>query len=459
MKNKFIIRLLLLVAVSISLYSCVHDEISSSSDTSSKEYQSKSLWKEDVKYIKNVMKIYQENEAKIKTTSGIPLWEYAMTMGNMDESFLIVPIKEGDKIISVLSVPRIEDKVYFNYSDKAEYVNFFQKYIDAPIKKVLNTETSSSASRYSCTTQTVSVWYPNNESNPDSGGHWGSVQITNCVPVKELSGCYKDVFGNCVNDGGGYPYPGDGGGGSDPQDPEPPEDPCTKTKNALNKPNVQQGITDVKAQALKTLSNVYEGEIGFKEPKSGGAPIPADVNEKHKVVFNNVTDSYGGYHNHTAEGTHMFSPPDIQTLLGFAAAQSVQDGVGSAYFGMIAAEWCSSCPPDNKEFLHYVIQYTGAASDLGIGGNHVYTDAEMNQFIDDYQEIVDNLKSKSKSGTTYIKNSGDLNEKGLEKLFFNTLKIMKLDGEVNLQRVTVNGIINNVTLNSNGMPIGTPCPN
>ena len=128
------------------------------------------------------------------------------------------------------------------------------------------------------------------------------------------------------------------------------------------------------------------------------------MNSAHKVVYYDVTGSKGGYHNHTAEGTHMFSPPDIgDTLLGFAAARGLQAGVGNAYFGMIAAEWCNGCNPDNKIFLHYVVQYTGDAADLGTGGNYNFTPVQMNQFIDDYLEIVDNLKSKSKNGTTYIK--------------------------------------------------------
>ncbi|WP_299177683.1 hypothetical protein [uncultured Chryseobacterium sp.] len=226
----------------------------------------------------------------------------------------------------------------------------------------------------------------------------------------------------------------------------------------LARPNVQQGIDTIKAQALKTLSNINAGEKGFRE-KNDGTVVPADVNSSHKVVYNDVTGSRRGYHNHTAEGIHMFSPPDIgDTLLGFAAAQSIQDGVGNAYFGMVAAEWCNTCP-NNVQYLHYVIQYTGAASDLGTGGSYNFTAAQMSQFILDYQKIIDELSDTNLNGTIYIKNNaGDLNEKGLEKLFFEALKTMGMSGKVNLQRIETNGIINNVTLDNNGMPFGTPCP-
>ncbi|MDQ0783507.1 hypothetical protein [Chryseobacterium sp. W4I1] len=256
-------------------------------------------------------------------------------------------------------------------------------------------------------------------------------------------------YNNCFD-----PSVGSGGGGSNTPTPEPIVNPCEKTKDVLNKPNVKQGVNNIKAQALATLSNVSAGEIGFKEKKDGTL-APADVNSAHQVVFNDVTDSYGGYHNHTATGTHMFSPPDIvDALFGFAAAQSTQDGVGNAYLGMIAGEWCNTCP-DNVQYIHYVIQYTGTGTELG---GYVYTSSQMNQFISKYQRKIAELTNTSLNGNTYIKSSGDLNEKGLEKLFFETLNIIGINGKVNLQRIEASGTVNNVTLNSSGVPTGVPCP-
>lgn len=276
--------------------------------------------------------------------------------------------------------------------------------------------------------------------SPPKGGLKGTGPKSGCTG---LNNCIKPE----VNPGGGG---GPGGNNS------PYVEPCEKTKILLNKPKVQQGINDLKAQALKTLSDMKTGEIGFKEKKDGTL-APADVNGDHKVVFNDVTDSYGGYHNHTATGTHMFSPPDIaDALFGFAAGQSVQDGPGNAYLGMIAAEWCNTCP-NNAQYIHYVIKYTGTGTELG---NYVYTEAQMKQFENNYRQIAGDLADTSINGSTYVKNSaGDLNEKGLEKLFFDSLKNMGLDGKVNLQRVEANGAINNVALNNNGVPVGTPCPN
>ncbi len=230
--------------------------------------------------------------------------------------------------------------------------------------------------------------------------------------------------------------------------------PCEKTKSMLNRPNVQAGITTVKAQAKQTLTNPKTGEIGFKEKKDGTV-VPADISTAHQVVFNNVTDGYGGYHNHTATGIHMVSPPDItDALFGFAAAQSISDGVGNAYLGMIAAEACSSCP-DGVKYINYVIRFAGTGAELA---NFVYSPAQMTQIINDYRKTASDLSDPYISGTSYSNSSGDLNEKGLEKLFLDTLTNMGLDNKVILQRIENSGAVYNVTKDSSGAITVTPCP-
>jgi hypothetical protein len=230
--------------------------------------------------------------------------------------------------------------------------------------------------------------------------------------------------------------------------------PCERTKTTLNKSSIQQGISNVKAQAQQTLINPKTGEIGFKEKKDGTV-VPADVTLSHQVKFNDTTDGYGGYHNHTASGKHMFSPYDIvDTLFGFAAAQSVNDGVGNAYFGMIAAEWCNTCPGGKKE-IHYVIRYAGTGTELG---NFVYSTAKMKQFLIDYQKTAGDLSDQYINGTTYINSSGDLNEKGLEKLFFDTLTNIGIGNKVILQRIEPNGAVYNVTQDTSGLITATSCP-
>ena len=83
MTKKLISWLAFMAVFIFIVQSCVHDEIYSSTDPSSKEYHSKSLWKEDEKYIKNVMKVFDEYADKNYFTGnfGNVYWDYATTMG------------------------------------------------------------------------------------------------------------------------------------------------------------------------------------------------------------------------------------------------------------------------------------------------------------------------------------------------------------------------------------------
>lgn len=449
MTKKIVSWLSFMTVFLLTLQSCVHDEIYSSSDPVSKDYHSKSLWKEDEVYIKNVQRIFLAN-ANIDNFEnrhhGLPVWDYAMTFGHFDESYLMVPISNKNGIKEVMIVERKEDKIFFSISTNVNASRFFKNLIfknDSVPKPQTQIEENE---KIVCKTRTYTLCF----GNPNGSQDCYPSEVTTCVQQQELG--ENEIGGGSS----GIDYESGSGGSNNSNDTPQNQNPCEKTKSVLNKPNVQAGINNVKAQAVTTISNVYAGETGFKEKKDGTI-APADITASHKVVYNNVTDSKGGYHNHTANGTHMFSPPDItDTLLGFAAAQN---NVSDAYFGMIAAEWCSTCS-NHAQFKHYVIQYTGAAADLGTGGNYNFTPAQVKQFEKDYRKIIKELTDTSLNGNTYVKNSaGDLNEKGLEKLFFETLNIIGMSGKVILQRIEPNGTIYNVTLDSSNMPVGLPCPN
>ncbi|WP_194294693.1 hypothetical protein, partial [Chryseobacterium sp. HMWF035] len=127
MTKKMISWLSFMAVFLFLLHSCVHDEIYSSSDPASESYHSKSLWKEDEIYIKNIIKIYGEHENEIRKEHGIPLWDYAMTLDKFNESYLVVPIRKNGKISEVLEVPRFGRKVYFRYSNDVEKVGLFNQ--------------------------------------------------------------------------------------------------------------------------------------------------------------------------------------------------------------------------------------------------------------------------------------------------------------------------------------------
>lgn len=73
-----------------------------------------------------------------------------------------------------------------------------------------------------------------------------------------------------------------------------------------------------------------------------------------------------------------------------------------------------------------------------------------------YRDREDELLDYS----TYIDlSTGKLSSNGLQKLFFDTLKSMGLEGKVNLQKIEDSGLVQNITLNSDGNgTTPTPCP-
>jgi len=440
MTRKIISWLSFLAVFIFILQSCVHDEMYSASDPASKQYNSKSLWKEDEIYIKNVMQVYFENETEIKKTSGTPYWDYATTVNTFDESFLMVPIVEGKNVVSVLKVPRHGSKIYFYDTNSPEDLAFFQGLIFSKYKKVLHFEDSPEASKTVCTRQWISIWMPDNpyETDPNSGnGHWDSRSVIVCKQL--MDNCLGIVMpnGECSTEGGGgdyYPYPG-GGGNSQPQ--QQPKTPCEKTKDIISNPKMQAGLTELKDQSTQG------GEKGIKF-KADGTPSATIIGSDHFVNLGDKTGYEGGYHNHTPTGIPMLSPPDIDQLLGFAKAQPTSNpaNVNNAYLGMIA--------PNG---MHYVIHFNGTYDDA----IKTFSQEQLDEFSDKYSDLERDLKEPILNGTKYINSNGKINNLGVETLFFETLKKMGLEGKVNLQRVETNGIIQNINLDNNNTPNAIPC--
>lgn len=420
------------------LHSCVHDEMSSASNPDSKEYTHKSLWNEDEKYIKNVMKIYFDNESEIRKTSGVPLWDYATTVGSFDESFLMVPVAYQEKIISVVKVPRHGNKVYFYHTDFEEEIAFFQGLVFAVKKKAVYPGEESKTTL--CTRQWISIWIPDNPENENGDGHWETKSVVRCEP-EEKDECIGIVNenGECTQSGsgndGGYGYPGGGGGSEE----EEPEEPCEKTKNMMNNPKMQPGLQELKNQSA------LGGEKGIKF-KADGTPSAIISGGSHSVNLGDKTGYQGGYHNHTPTGIPMFSPPDIDQLLGFAKAQPTSDpaNVNNAYMGMVA--------PNG---MHYIIWFNGTYQDAIT----TYSQLQMDNYVIDYRKLEKELTDFAKNGTTYVDSTGSINNLGVEKLFFETLKNMGLQGKIDLKRIENDGTVQNINLDHNNMPVSVPCNN
>lgn len=270
------------------------------------------------------------------------------------------------------------------------------------------------------------------------------------VVCKEyLESCVSIIneFGECDGGGGdnnedpGYDYPGDV---EEPIQLPLPKDPCKKAKALLASPEVEANITSLKEQSK------IGGEKGFNI-KADGTSSAMITGGEHHVDMGSELGWQGGYHNHTPDGIKIFSPPDILKLLNYAISQPMGN-FSDAYFGVVASEPCTNCPGGYK-YHNYIIRFNGTSQELE---KYLYqTIWDKKALSSDYQKRENNLSGNS----AYTDNDGEsLNQKGLEKLFFDTLKDMNMDEKVSLQRVDNEGTIQNITLDNNNQPTATPCP-
>ncbi|QWT84968.1 hypothetical protein KBP46_15945 [Chryseobacterium sp. PCH239] len=255
-------------------------------------------------------------------------------------------------------------------------------------------------------------------------------------PVNHYYQPYVDYGSNGGGMSGGSETYG-GAGGSQTQNPQDPKNPCEKTTGIITNTTVKAKIDELKAQS--TLG----GEKGVKL-KVDGTPSEIISGGAHSVNFGDKTGYAGGYHNHTPTGIPMLSPPDVDQLLGFARAQptSNSENVKNAFVGMVA--------PNG---MHYVIWFNGSYQDALTN----YSQDNINGYILDYVKTESDLTDFAKNGNTYINSDGTINNLGVEKLFFETIKNMGLEGKVNLQRIENDGSVKNINLNGNNQPTSTTC--
>jgi hypothetical protein len=322
MKKKIILWLSTFGACMVILYSCAHDDLTSPSDPQHQTLVSKSLWKEDETFIRNVMKIYLEHETKIKKVPGTPSWEYAMSMGKMDETFMVVPIVDNGKVVNTLVCARFDKKVYFRYESSEDNNHFFNEILSGKEFRVSDSSNSGKTSAQKgtiCVSQSVSVWHPNDENSPWPGqgaGHWETSYYNNCYSYQDYS---NPDFGGSGEDNGGFDYGGgSGGSGTDTNDfPNPV--PCEKLTAQSAKPVFKSKIQDLEGKlGLK-------GETGYVEKVNGTFDIKTNSSSSENAnslsLGDPTSDMIGFLHTHindytdddgtTHTGFKIFSPADV----------------------------------------------------------------------------------------------------------------------------------------------------
>lgn len=226
-------------------------------------------------------------------------------------------------------------------------------------------------------------------------------------------------------------------------------DPCEKTRALLEDPDVTE-----KVGTLKEQSKIEEGQPGFGEKafeiRNDGTSSDIIIGDEHQVKIGSTVGNQGVYHNHTPDGIKMPSPPDIIKMLHYALAQP-NGNIGNGFLGMAGSEICSTCPGGYR-YHNYIIRFSGTLQELGKFVNQTAWDYDaLNKDFEDKEwEMRDNL--------LYTNEYGKLNSNGLQKLFFDTLKNMGIEGKINLQKVEDSGLVQNIVLDNTGNPSPIPCP-
>ena len=304
--------------IAISVLSCRNEDVYNSVEQN-KEYASKSLWQEDQVYIKNINKVY-DNNANIEyiyKTYGTVAWEYAMSMGRFNESYLIVPVTKNHKVLYTLEVYRKGSKVFFYFSNKDnEAKNFFEAIIfNNPNKIKVNSNNAKVTSRsLSCRTITLIVG-----SYEGVGGEQYPIEKreTICKFVDEElvtpSDCL-DPSGDCSSgggSGGGYNYPNQN------------TDPCATAKIGVNNANTTLSDARIKTDFTDKMKNIAASSTNSET----GMTIGKDSNGNIKVTepiavtgtAGQVPAAPAGY-NAIADGhNHNYSNPpspgDLWTMM------------------------------------------------------------------------------------------------------------------------------------------------
>ncbi|SHE49229.1 hypothetical protein [Chryseobacterium sp. OV279] len=456
MTKKLTISVVLAFLVAISLHSCRSEDLL---NTSEEQQPSKfrvftAQEKETINYAKgfktllerydeinNVQHTAKALKKALKNSSEMADEYVELNIRSQDfttktnEKFTLFPLIKNGKvdgiIIAILKENDTQVEFLKMYPEVENYDKMLGLFKEAFLKNTLQQRIAAkgngncSSDGSPCDTGEVVITMPGTGGGIP-GGIWnGGPPPGGCQP-----------YDNCLNpDGGG----GSGGGeGNGPENgPTTPANPCEQTKGMLQDQKVQNIVNDLKGH----MNSGAGGEKGWRLNKIG-APTQTTQNSKHSVNFGNPSTMNGGYHNHTGTKIDIFSATDISALIDIARYQNIGDAE-NGFMGLVA--------PNG---IHYVIHFNGSHSELPVTGSLDNNIDEWNYFqIREQWDILDN----DTSGTYCNVGENKLNSKGLEKIFFSTLKRMGLENKVVLQKINENNSVSTINLNSNGATDAVPC--
>lgn len=439
MRRKIISWLSFMAVFLLTLQSCVHDEMYYSSDLASKEYHSKSLWKEDEKYIKNVKQVFEEyaDRQYFSSSFGTVYWDYATTMGTYDEKFLEVPIIKNSKVNFILLVYRDGDRIFFKRKDEEDSKKFFQilVFTDRKKNKVLGRIPGfeGSVSKSFCYTVETTVTWTNEDGTP--GPTYSSSEM-HCVNTGPTLPCQAlDTESNCGGTSGSTGSGNSGSGSTGYPYPQIQQTPCEKTRNIVNNPQVKDSLNSLRNYAQNASKKT---ERGFQQLKSGSL-IAGSVNGDSQMYFGIGSSSQGTVHTHQPGTIGIFAPQDIVTFLHIVREQNANE-LGNAYSGTVSSDGT------------YFINFTGTTSDLPAAMTEAQEAIYVNNLVTDYKDYCKLLLQAEG------KKINDLpSNQSLEKLFNYLLNNMGLNGKITLIKEQ-DGNTFTIEFNPDGTPkIPNPC--
>ncbi|AKK72385.1 hypothetical protein OK18_06825 [Chryseobacterium gallinarum] len=385
MKKHLRLKMLLLAVISLFLYSCMHDETTAESEASylTKEYTSKSLWKEDEKYIKNVKKIFEANADPeyFKNKHGEVAWNYALTTG--EESLLEVPVIKNGKIYFTLVVKREGNRVYFKTDPNEKSKKFFEILMFKDRKNLSGSlkETSKDPqARSACITITKTVtWTDTVTGEVLQIDHFTETRCSpvgpylDCTDLSLNSSCGSGSGGDSGGGGGdGYSYPGSS------QDQQFFDNCGTLKRQAMNI-DFKDKVIELDKPAIfnKNQETGYAAAYG---PKTSYESLANTDNDNLKLPPGNKYFGYMHVHLNKEGVVKIFSPADIFTFLTGCVRNAEQKGTMEDAYAMVITSQGN-----------YMLKYSGDGN-YGVGPN---TLASWNKwYTDKYERLTESDLSK-----------------------------------------------------------------
>ncbi len=440
MKKNVILRLCLLMTVALSLSSCVRDEILSSGkngkpsteNLTAAKFSSKSFWKEDEKYISKVQQVFLKhaNMEHVQARYGELYWDYAMTFGQFNETYLVVPVIKNNKVVTLMEAIRIKDKLHLYEKEDKELMDFFYHVI---YSRIVSTGENISSNKnplakgvtYVCTTRTLEVGCFDGEPNCEPMFTTTTVCKWTTLPQKSF-----DPIGL---DGGG----GGGSGGDnntyDYPDP-PPQTPCENISLQKNDTDFKNRIDNLKGKTGLTKETGYiqrtDGNYTYLDNASA-------TEEKNSLTLPYLYDTankdiYGYMHTHVKDfwyttttggqelkpGIKIFSPGDVSAFMDMLKnAQEAGRPFEDIYAVMVTSK------------NTYELRFTGDSSQI-----KTFTKDQITTHTTLFGKFIEDLEHS---------NTKDL-ELGMLQYFE---KKMDLKG-VNLYRMNSDGTTTDIKLNA-----------